>query len=134
MKKIIITSILLFTLETLLHTLIIAIFIKNEQKNDIGLFGGGYIKLKIIFYLLPYLIAHTHFIRNRKYDFFKFGIFQALLFVCSSILVFPIVGMLFNYFFTFIIISGFLISSFVTPLLIFSIQKVILHYKCFQNK
>jgi len=115
MKKIIITSMLLFAVETTLHTLMIAVFLPSSESNEFNLVAVGYIKLKTIFYLLPYLITYTHLLKIKEYNLFKFGIIQILLFVGLSMLLLPIGGILLRYFISFFAIAGFLLCSFLTP-------------------
>lgn len=125
MKEYITISLLLFALETLFHTSIIIISIvtwNQSYPSDFALFGWGYIKLKLIFFLLPYLIAHTYLIKNKNCrDGLTFGLFQVALFVGLTFFTLPVGGLLIQPFLTFESIILFLFCSFITPFIILKV-------------
>ena len=85
MTKVILTSLSIFLVETILHSLIIIISLVMDQESDLDeriLYGLGYFKLKLIFYLLPYLICHTYFLRNKRFgNLWTHGLIQVALFL-----------------------------------------------------
>ena len=122
MKKLILTSLLIFVFETVLHTLIIALWPKKLIYDPV-LYGGAYLKMKVLFYLLSYIIAHTYLLQRKKHkNRLIFGLVQVCLFVSLTILFFPITGMLTAYLLTFEIIFVFLLISFITPFIILKIS------------
>lgn len=122
MKDYITVSLLLFTLETIFHGSIIIIYSMTGNESypyDPAMYGMGYVKLKLIFFLLPYLIAHTYLMRNKKIrKGIVLGLFQVGLFASLTVLFFPVGGMLVSSFLSFEIIAAILFCSFITPLII----------------
>lgn len=128
MKKVIKSILLLFGLETVIHIFLIFIYVNfiKENHHYIQFFESwNYLKLKLIFYLLPYFIVYTHILKSKKkFGRLNLGFLQMGLFVGLSLVFSPITIWFFNDFKSIPVAMAFLFASFITPVLL-SNQKVI---------